>query len=335
MKKPIKIVKVSNLVYFALLFLLLFAAVLYKQISNKRYLQKVKSEIIPAAVKQVINNPGIKFTIDNIKEESGVYEFELKMGEGNNAQKYVSYISKDGKLLFTSGIKMETLKNQAVQGSETEQKKLTCDDLTKVETPQLAAFVVSQCPYGLQMQRVFKKTVDELTALGVNLAVKYIGSVENGKITAMHGEEEATENLRQICIRDEQKDLYWSYVSCYMKEGKTDDCLAISGVNTYELSTCMEDQNRGLKYARADFDLANKYKVGGSPSLLLNGQEVVSEFDFGGRTPEAIKQIVCCSSKNKPEYCSQEISKDSVATGFSQTDEAAAGTESSAAGCGQ
>jgi hypothetical protein len=35
--------------------------------------------------------------------------------------------------------------------------------------------------------------------------------VKNGKIASMHGDEEAKENLRQICIREEQKDKYWLF----------------------------------------------------------------------------------------------------------------------------
>jgi len=197
----------------------------------------------------------------------------------------------------------------------------------------LVAFVVSQCPYGVQMQRVFKKAIEEIPAISSFLKVKYIGSVENNKITAMHGDEEAQENLRQICIREEQKDKYWSYVSCYMQEGKSDGCLTTSGVNSTQLKACVDDVSRGIKYAKADFDLANKFSVSGSPALLLNEKQTVSEFDFGGRVPNAIKEIVCCGSNEKPEFCSQDISKDEVAVSFSKTDEASSAGDS-AAGCG-
>jgi hypothetical protein len=184
------------------------------------------------------------------------------------------------------------------------------------------------------MQRVFKKAIEEAPGLSSYLDVKYLGSVDNNKITSMHGDKEAQENLNQICIREEQKDKYWDYLSCYMQEGKGEDCLTTAGVNSFQLKSCIDDTNKGLKYAKADFDLASKFSVGGSPTLLLNDKQTISEFDFGGRVPNAIKEIVCCANKEKPAFCAKDISKEEVAASFSKTDAAAAGSSNSAAGCG-
>jgi hypothetical protein len=224
---------------------------------------------------------------------------------------------------------------QTAAASTEPQKKLTCDDLTKAKDAKLTAYVVSQCPFGLQMQRVFKNAMNENGVLGQNLDIKYIGSIENGKIVSMHGDEEAKENMRQICIREEQKELYWPYVSCYMQEGKTDQCLASVGVDQTKMNACAEDATRGNAYAQKDFDSANKHKVSGSPTLVLNDKQVVSEFDFGGRVPNAIQQLVCCGSTNKDGSCSTGISTKEMAVAFSTTDEsgAASGTTNSAAGC--
>lgn len=289
-----------------------------------------KNKIIPAAVKKVLNSPDTKFEITSVKETNGVYEFQLKMQD----QTYTSYISKDGKLLFTSGVKLDEAEKKTTAGTQT-QKKLAEKDLNKSDKPTLTAFVVANCPYGIQTQRVYKKVLEEIPAIADNLKIKYIGSIVDGKITAMHGEEEAKENLRQICIRDEQSSLYWPYVNCYMQEGKTDECLANVGVDTSTLNACTQDAKRGNVYAQRDFDLANKFKVGGSPTLLLNDSQIVSEFDFGGRVPNAIKTLVCGGSKTPAGYCSTNISTKEVAVSLSVSDEPAAstGTTTSGAGC--
>jgi len=39
----------------------------------------------------------------------------------------------------------------------------------------------------------------------------------NNTIKSMHGAAEAQENLRQICIREEQSGKYWDYVRCYIE----------------------------------------------------------------------------------------------------------------------
>ena len=307
--------------YIYLIIAAVFLFLLYNKISSVSNINKFKTKIIHEAVKKILNNPSAKYSIGSVEETNGVYKFELKLGEGTSAQKYTSYISKDGKILFTSGINLEVLKNQPkTAGAQTETKKLTCNDLTKVDKPTLTAFIVSDCPYGLQIQRVIKKAVSEIPAIEANIMVKYLGSIENNKIVSMHGDKEAQENLKQICIREEQKDKYWPYVTCYMQEGKSDECSLSTGVDINTLKTCTEDKNRGLKFASADFDLANKLSIGGSPTLLVNDKQIVSEFDFGGRVPDALKQIICCASKTKADFCSQEISKEAVASSFSIND---------------
>lgn len=320
--------KKSKKKLYILLTIIIIGAIAIPLLYGKNNLNKFKTKVIPDSIKQVINNPQTKFTVGQVKETSGVYEFELTIGEGENSQKYTSYISKDGKILFTSGIILK--KEDKPSPTPTPAKKTSCNDLNKTDKPSLTAFVVANCPFGIQMQRLYNKAITELPELANNLKIKYIGSVENGKITAMHGEEEAQENLRQICIREEQSAKYWPYVSCYMKaEGQSESCLAQAGVDQAVLGACTTDSTRGLKYAQADFDLANKFGVSGSPTLILNNKETVSEFDFGGRIADAVKQIVCCGSKTKLAFCNKTLSKDEVASSFSETD-TVSGSNSSA-----
>lgn len=332
MKKPLKTANTPKFKFFLIFVLVLLAGFLLFKIYTKDKTDNYKNKIIPQAVKKLVKDSNTKIAIDNIKETSGVVQFDLKLGADDKAQKYTSYITKDGEILFTSGIKLDSL-STTQSPTQAPTKKLTCADLPKSEKASLTAFVVSDCPFGVQMQRVFKKGIEEVPALSSYLNVKYIGSIEKNKITSMHGDKEAQENLRQICIREEQEDKYWPYVSCYMQEGKTDDCLVTSGVNSTQLKACADDVSRGIKYAKADFDLANKFNVGSSPTLLLNEKQTVSEFDFGGRVPNAIKDIICCASKEKPQFCSKDISKEEVAASFSTTDKPSS-TGNSGAGCG-
>jgi len=319
---------------FFIIILVVLAGLLFRKLSQKNSLNNIKTNVIPAAVKKVINNPATKFEIGKINDISGVYEFELILKTGGD-QKYNSYITKDGKILFVSGIKVETLGKAAnnAPATQAETKKLTCNDLTKVDNTKLSAYVVADCPFGLQMQRVMKKAIDEQPALLSSFDVRYIGAVENGKITSMHGDKEAQENLRQICIREEQKPNYWNYVGCYMKEGKAEECLTSTGVDTAGVKSCMEDKTRGLAFAQKDFDMANKFKIGSSPTLLLNDKQTVSEFDFGGRIPNAMKELVCCSSSQKGAYCSTDLSKTEVASSYSITGESANQGTNNAANC--
>lgn len=260
-----------------------------------------------------INNSilsGQTASLVNSSEESGVVKMRISIG----GQEFDSYISKDGKLLFPEAIKIE----DKATDKTAQQPAKTCDDLTKTDKAELDAYIVSQCPYGLQMQRVLADVVNSAPSLAGNIKVRYMGSISNGTIISMHGDAEAQENLKQICIREEQASKYWKYVSCYIKAGKTAECLTSVGIDKAKLNSCTTDKNKGIAYAQADFDLSAKYSVQGSPTLILNGQ-TVSEFDFGGRTAEAVKSLICCGSKTQSSVCSQTLNTASAASSFSET----------------
>lgn len=259
--------------------------------------------------KNMLENGGA--VLVSVSEESGVYKFKIKVAE----QEYDSYLTKDGKIIFPSGINL-TSEEITATTTTTEAKKMTCEDINKTKEPILEAFVVSQCPFGVQMQRILNEIVKNIPQLASYVKVEYMGAIEKGKITSMHGDEEAQENLRQICLREEQPNNFWAYIDCHIKEEKVDSCLEIAKADVSGLTNCMADQNRGLAYAEKDFANQNKYEVTGSPTLFLDGVKV-SEFDFGGRTAEAVKTMLCCGFQDKPKFCIQTLSVESANTSFS------------------
>ena len=217
--------------------------------------------------------------------------------------------------LNISKVKPSSKQNVARTNSPPAPKK-NCSDIKKEDLPQLQAFVVSYCPFGLQMQRILSEIIEKIPASSKNIKVRYIGDVSEDKIGSMHGQQEADENLVQICIREEQSDRYWKYVTCFAKSGSSDDCLNSSEIDGGMLKECTMQRNRGIKYAEQDFEIARKFGANGSPTIILNN-ETVSEFDFGGRTDEAVKTLLCCSFASKPNFCSQNLNTSKVATGFS------------------
>ena len=271
------------------------------------------------AIKYINENllaDGAEAEFINVSEENGMYKISFNLIYSGGEQYYDSYITKDGKLLFPDFIDMT--EEIISYGDETEEETaMTCDDITKAETPEMQAFVVSYCPYGTQMQRILAEVVSNIPELAENIKARYMGAVVDGAVTAMHGDEEAQENLRQICIREEQSDKYWNYISCFIKEGDTEGCLAEAEVDETILNGCMADADKGIKYAEEDFALTDSFGVSGSPTLILN-DERVSEFDFGGRTANAVKTLLCCGFGEMPGYCSEELTTVSASTGFAE-----------------
>lgn len=208
-------------------------------------------------------------------------------------------------------------------------------EITKSDNPTLEAFVVSRCPYGLQMQRALAEAIKEQPELAKYALVKYIGEVNSdGKtILSMHGEAEAVENLRQICIRDEQPEKYWDYVSCQMQAGDTTGCEQSTGVDSEELNACISDASRGVTYAKEDFAENAQYNITGSPTLILNGANV-KETNYGGRSADGVRAMVCAAFDGAPDFCSKTLDTTPAAVSFSATYAASGGSASaSAANC--
>jgi thioredoxin 1 len=196
-----------------------------------------------------------------------------------------------------------------------------CINMTKSDQPLLQAFIVSRSPFGLQIQRIMASIIGQSNETEKYLKVSYIGSVNNSTIYSMHGKKEAQENLRQICIREEQTRKYWDYVSCYMKEGKSTECLKSASLDQRKLDACINDSSRGLAYAQKDFDLANKLNITKSPTLTMNGK-VVNELNFAtcitnGRSPEGLKELLCRGFNTKPPFCSKQLNTTEAITMFS------------------
>lgn len=208
------------------------------------------------------------------------------------------------------------VQQQVQQPSAVQQPPSTT--LTKSDNPTLEAYVVARCPYGLQMQRAMADAVKNIPALAQYLKVRYIGSASGNTITSMHGSAEATENLRQICLREEQPAKYWNYVSCQMKAGDTSGCESSTGVDSAKLSACISDASRGVAYAQKDFALDSQYSVQGSPTLILNGVQV-SESNYGGRSSDGVKAMVCAAFNSQPSFCSTQLNTAQATNSFSET----------------
>ncbi len=277
-------------------------------------------------------------TLISASQESGVIKMKIQI----DGKTYDSYASKDGKLIFPEAFAVAaTVGTAPVAINNT--AKVTPDNVAKVAKTMLDAYVVSGCPYGIQVQRALSDAIKAVPTLAQYVNIRYIGAVSGKTITAMHGVEEADENLRQICIRDEQPAKYWDYVGCYIKKatgtaangmpyGDSKTCQTETGIDVAKLNACVSDVSRGVADAKKDFDLNAKYNVTGSPTMVLNGQ-VIDETPFGGRSADAMRNIVCSSSTTAPAFCATKLNTTPATTSFSLTYAGSGATAAAAANC--
>jgi len=199
----------------------------------------------------------------------------------------------------------------------------------------LEVFIMSYCPYGLQMQKAVIPVMELFQdSDDVDIELKFV-------YYAMHPTSgEVEENTRQYCIQKEQPEVFLGYLTCFVEAGDSEGCLNSTGVDREKLDACyaaadeeflitenLNDKSLWLNgyYPRYNVNLEEntRYEVGGSPTLVFNGKEV-----SWPRTPEAIKENICSMLENPPAECQQELSTSAPGTRWGAVDDYSGGSAS-------
>lgn len=285
---------------------------------------------IDKAVKFINENmmqEGMLAELKDSGEENGLYSFKMDIG----GQEYDSYVTKDGKMLFTTpGVSLD----EPMEKPEAQEAPEPVD-VPKSEKPEVEIFVMSHCPYGTQIEKGIIPVVKLLgNKIDFNLRFVYY---------AMHGEKELDEQTRQYCIEKGQNSKLIPYLECFLEDGDSERCVTEAKVNKGMVETCMEDTDEKYKiteqfedkeaWLNGRFplfdihkDLNEKYGVGGSPTLVINGKEAQS-----GRTSANLLAAICNAFEDAPEECEEELSSAQPSPGFGYEESASAG---SAGSCG-
>ena len=182
--------------------------------------------------------------------------------------------------------------------------KVDCDDETcsgklicREEIAQkVDLFIMSQCPYGaaaiLNMEEVLANFEGR-----VDFDVHFIGNVNDGKISSMHGQSEVDEDIREICAIKHYPDnyKYMDYLICRSKDYRNTNweaCTGSNDIDTEVIRKCFEG-GEGQKLLEEDLSIGNMLGFGGSPSWLVN-----NKLKFSAGDPESIKQNICKSNKD-------------------------------------
>jgi hypothetical protein len=226
-------------------------------------------------------------------EVSGIYKITISY-LGNEIP---VYSTKDGKF-FITGV-MDT-------GEEISSGVEEPANTPKTDRPDVNLFVMSQCPYGVQAEGVMEPIV-ELLGNKINFGLKFIasGTAASG-FSSLHGQPEVDEDIRQACIIKHYPEKLFSYLSCanadYRNIGSVwENCSASAGIDTEKIKTCFNG-DEGKTLLAENIKLADKFGVGGSPTLMINNITY-----NGARSAEAFKQAICSAFNTPPAECSQTI----------------------------
>jgi len=251
--------------------------------------------------------------LESVTEEGDLYNVKLTI----SGQEVNSYVTKDGELFFPQGIK--TTESLLTDGASQPEPVA---EVVKSNKPVVELFVMSHCPYGTQAEKGILPVVN-LFGDKIDFDLKFV-------YYAMHGRTEVDEEMRQVCIKDEQSNLYYDYLACFLEDGDFDRCLTKVGVDIAKVNTCVgqldaqyriienyNDKSTWLSGTYPLFDVHKadneRYGVGGSPTLVINGEQVSS-----ARSPAAYLATICAAFNEAPEECtnSEGVSTETYSPGF-------------------
>ncbi len=276
---------------------------------------------------------GTTASISSVEDyNASLYKLKVKVGDTD----IDSYITKDGVQFFPQAMNIDEMaKSGSNSGDSASQTPVTPANLTKSDKPSVEVFVMSHCPYGTQVEKGLVPVMETLKGKA-DIKIKFVNYI-------MHGEVEKKDNLVQYCIDKEDNGKYNAFLKCFLKDGNSDSCMASAGVNTKKVQSCISATDKQYKVTEAFNDKSkwengsfppfavhqdenSKYGVQGSPTVVINGQQVESD-----RSPAALLTTICGAFNNKPAECDAKLDTATPGPGFG--DSTAANTSGSNAAC--
>lgn len=316
-----------------------------KTTQTKTTVKKIKltaAQALKAAEKFVSENymDGGAVKAKNLRYANGIYYLEITVtGQSGSVN---SAISDDGKYFFVNVIdidkankdraKEQAALDKAKKEAEIERAKKEAT-VIKSDKPTVELFVMSHCPYGTQIEKGIIPVV-ELLGDKIDFRLKFVDY-------AMHGEKELKEEINQYCIDKNEPAKLLPYLKCFLVAGNGEECLKTANIDNEKLVGCNKDtetsynilaNNETGKNANGSYPefpiykLDNtRYGIQGSPTLVINGQQVDS-----GRDSKSLLNAICAKFNIKPAECSKDLPSASPSAGFGYS--GAASTQTSSCG---
>jgi glutaredoxin len=320
---------------------LLVASVIWAFTASNNSAQAIGIEEAKTQAETFINEnlmvDGQTVNVNSIVEENGLYKMTVDIGQG---QVVTSYLSLDGQTFFPQGLNIprsetdNTASNNTDSANNANGEPVVPANVVKSERPNVELFVMSHCPYGTQMEKGILP-VASLLEDKIDFELKFVDY-------AMHGEKELNEQMNQYCINQEEPEKFNDYLSCFLEEGNGESCLTETGINTKAINSCADNVDKEYKITENFKNKVNyngsypefaihkaeneKYGVGGSPTLVINGAKVSS-----GRDSATLLATICAAFEGEaPSECDAELSSSTPSPGFGYN---TAGSNTTAASC--
>ena len=159
------------------------------------------------------------------------------------------------------------------------------------EKVKVEFYVMSQCPYGTQVEDAFAPVLDTMGD-AIDFHLEFIGDEDESGFRSLHGEPEVLGDMVQLCAFNVDQEKAMDMIVCMNKEASGipnnwESCAVSSGIDVEAVRTCYEGEE-GKTLLRESFARAEAIGAQGSPTMFFNGQEYAS-----GRDSLSFQREVC------------------------------------------
>jgi len=163
-------------------------------------------------------------------------------------------------------------------------------------------YVMSQCPYGTQVEDAIApvlKTLGDAVDFNLNFIATDLG---DGEFKSLHGEPEVKGNIVHLCAAKYNPDKYMDMIVCQNKDARSipdnwEGCA--EGLNKEKIKSCYEG-DEGRELLSENVKLAEKVGASGSPTIYVNDEPY-----SGGRSETDFLRSICNEyGTDRPQACS-------------------------------
>ncbi len=184
-----------------------------------------------------------------------------------------------------------------------DKSKDSSDNMISADAVNLDLYVMSQCPYGTQVEDSIAPVLKKLGG-NVNLNLNYIANDNgDGSFTSLHGPNEVQGDIVQLCAMKYNPDTYMDMIICQNKDagsipGNWESCATDNGLDVDKIKACYEGEE-GKDLLSASISSSEHVGATGSPTIYI-GNDSYS----GGRGENDFMRAICNAyTGEKPDAC--------------------------------
>ena len=177
----------------------------------------------------------------------------------------------------------------------------TVDNPSQFGSVDMTFHVMSQCPYGIQVENAIEPVLNELGD-NINFRLEFIGGETDTGFDSLHGQAEVEGDIVQLCVQKYYpKDLI-DFVVCQNKDprdfkGSIDKCAKDTAIDAAKINACA-DGEEGKSLMSESIAKSDAAGAQGSPTIFVNSKSYMS-----GRDSNAFKRAVCAELKPGHPAC--------------------------------